>query len=109
MLPVKVSKSTVPNRVYHGHKVVGTTVVRLVPTSNDLTTGLLIRTPGVDDPVPNTAVVWVGGSNVTADSDEATGGFPLTPGGSLVINVEHVTDLHFISTAADQEIAWIAI
>jgi len=109
MLPVKVSKTTVPDRVYNGHLVVGLTRVQITEVKGNLTTGLIIRAPGGTDPVPNTATIWVGGSNVTADSDPTTGGFPLGPGASIVINVESADDLYFISTSADQDLAWIGV
>lgn len=109
MQPVKISKSSVPSKVRHGHKVVGTSAVQLVPVSGRLTTGLLLRAPGGDDPVSNTAPIWIGNANVTADSDVTTGGFPIPPGGSLTINVDAVTELYLVSTAVSQDIAWIAI
>lgn len=107
MLPVKVSKSSVPNKVYNGHVTVGTAIVQFSAIMPKLVFGLVLRTPGRDDPVTNTAPIWVGGSNVTADSDIDTGGFPLLPGASLSLSVEDAEHLYFISTVADQSIMWI--
>lgn len=107
MLPVKISKSSIPDKVYHGHKTVGASIVQFDEVAPKLVFGLVLRTPGRDDPVTNSAPIWVGGSNVTADSDPGTGGFPLVPGASLSLSVEDAKHLYFISTVADQSIMWI--
>jgi hypothetical protein len=109
MLPTKIGKSSVTSKVSHGHTTVGTSRVQVVAEVSSLTTGLTLRAPGVSDPVPNTVAVWVGGSNVTANSDETTGGFPLLPGAAITFNVEDARHLYFISTAADQDLAWIGV
>lgn len=109
MLPVKISKTSIPDKVYHGHITVGTSRVQLTEIVSKLTTGMILRTPGVTDSVPNTDEVWIGGSNVTADAHESTGGFPLLPGASITINLEDARYLYFISTAANQDIAWIGV
>jgi hypothetical protein len=109
MLATKLSKSTVPERVYNGHLAVGTTRVQISEIAQPLMTGLLLRMPGNEDVVPNTATVWIGGSNVTANNHATTGGFPMPPGSSLEVSVEDFDDLYFISTANDQDVAWIGI
>jgi hypothetical protein len=72
--------------------------------------GVLLRTPGDADPTPNVAPVWVGNNeSVTADSDTETGGMPLVPGAALEIPAQNAEDIWLISTAADQDIAWIGV
>lgn len=109
MHTTEVAKTTVPKRVYTGHLVVGASRVQISKIMKSLTTGLILRAPGGSDPTPNTVPIWVGGSNVTANSHATTGGFPLVPGAALEINVEDSDDLYFISTAASQDLAWIGV
>jgi hypothetical protein len=71
--------------LFHGHCPVGQTRRRLSEASIPVLKGVLVRAPGVVDPVPNTACVWVGGGAVTASSDEADGGVPIPPGESLFV------------------------
>jgi hypothetical protein len=68
----------------------------------------LIRAPGADDPVPNLHAVWIGRSNVTADSNPGTGGFPLTPGCSIVLPCDPGA-IFITSDIDDQEVAWIGV
>jgi len=110
MLPVKVAQSTVDGKIRHGHKTVGASAVALSGISVSVKRGVLIRAPGGNDPVPNTATVWIGGgSHVTADSDTDTGGFPLIPGATVVIDTDDVAKIYAISTAAGQDLAWIGV
>ena len=95
----------------HGHKAVGTSAVQLGgPLPYLPNKGILVRCPGADDPVPNTVPIWVGSTAaVTADSVETSGGFPVLPGDALFIPADDIEKIWCISTAASQDIAWLAI
>ena len=94
--------------MFFGHTSVGTTAKKIVPQKFPVQKGVLLRSPGAGDPVPNTRPVWIGGCGVTADS-LATGGVPLCPGESMFIPLEDPTRLHAVSTAEGQDLAWMAV
>lgn len=93
----------------HGHVVVGITPVPLTTLSFRLDRGLLVRAPGASDPVPNTAVVWVGRAAVAADSSVGRGGMPLAPGEALTLPVDDPSKVYVVSTAANQDLAWMGV
>lgn len=102
----------VARKFIHRHVTVGATApVKLNNNTSFVPVkGVLIRAPGYFDPTPNTACVWVGGPAVTADSDPDTGGMPIAPGESLHIPSDLVEgDIFLISTANDQDVAWIGV
>jgi len=106
-MPDVTKEVTSTKDLYHGHVVVSVTAISLCgsfPTKR----GVMLRTPGPEDPVPNTVPVWVGRSTVTADS-AATGGFPLKPGASLFMPVDDPSGIFVISTTGGQDIAWIGV
>ena len=94
--------------LFFGHTSAGTTANKIVPQRFPVQKGILLRAPGAGDPVPNTRPVWIGGCGVTADSS-ATGGVPLCPGESMLIPLEDPTKLQAISTAANQDLAWMVV
>jgi hypothetical protein len=104
----EVVKETSPTKgLRFGHTTVGVTAVKLCegfPAKR----GILIRCPGSSDPVPNTVCVWVGGVNVKADST-SLGGMPLPPGQAIIIPIDEPGELYVISTAADQDVAWMGV
>lgn len=93
----------------HGHQVVGTTRIQLTPLEFMVNKGVLLRAPGTNDPSPNDDPVWVGGSGVTADNDEGTGGMPIMPGDAIFIPVERPMLLWVVTNNTDQDIAWFGI
>lgn len=106
---MEVAKESVVD-LFTGHTVVGVSRVRVVTADFEgMLKGILIRAPGSGDPTPNTASIWVGGNGVTADSSTNSGGMPLPPGESLFIPAERLNKLFVISTAADQDLAWMAM
>ena len=106
---MEIAKESVVD-LFTGHVVVGTTRKRVVaPDFEGMMKGLLVRAPGSGDPTPNAVTVWIGGNGVTADSNMSTGGMPLPPGESMFIPLERLEKLWAISTAADQDLAWLAM
>lgn len=94
----------------HGHAVVGTSPTKLVTYSVAALKGVLLRCPGSADPSGNTDPVWVGnGPNVTANSNVQNGGMPLLPGSAMFIPLDDPSKLWVISTAVDQDIAWMIV
>lgn len=96
-----IVKETV-KEIQYGQIAVGVTAVRVVDTDKPFTRGILLRAAGVNDPVPNTNVIWVGGSTVTSSD-----GMPIAPGEALTVPLAHGKDLYAISTLADQKLAWL--
>jgi hypothetical protein len=84
-------------------RVVGTTL------GTGALKGILLRAPGSGDDSPNSAPVYVGGAGVTADNMPETGGMPICPGETLFVPLENLELLYAISTAANQQLAWIAM
>jgi len=102
-VPAEV-KDTAASPIKHGHKAVGVTAVQLLTKSpQTMYKGVLLR---ADD--SNTVIVYVGGgSNVTADNAESTGGMPLPAGATILVPTEDATNIWLIAAAAAQDIAWI--
>jgi hypothetical protein len=55
----------------------------------------------------NTSTIYVGKSDVTADTTNATGGFPLDAGESVAVPCSNLTQIFIIGTSGDG-VAWIA-
>jgi hypothetical protein len=103
-----IGKEAATNLGY-GHCPVSTTTQRLSSVSASCQKGVLIRAPGVSDPVPNTACVWVGDARVLATSDDERGGMPIPPGESLFVPIDDPYRLWVVSTANGQDVAWMAM
>ena len=89
----------------HGHTEVGTAAVQLVAkTFTDTLKGVLIVSDG-----SNSAIIYIGRKGVTADNDTDTGGVPLPAGTAIFLPVEDPTRLFVISTASNQDVAWMSI
>lgn len=101
-------ESVSPNSLNGGHTTVGTSREQLTNLNFKAYKGVLMRAPGSTDPVPNTAPIWIGGAGVTADSTKS-GGIPVLPGDAIFIPIERPDSLYVISTAANQDIAWLCI
>ena len=92
----------------HGHTQVGTLRVALChnfPTFR----GILIRSAGPQDPVPNTDIIWIGGARVTADTSIGTSGYPLFPGESISIPVDQTGAIYAIASSGVQDLAWMGV
>lgn len=104
-----IAKESV-ERFGHGHTIVGATPVQLTTLGLAAYKGILLRCPGEADPTGNTDPVWVGNSpTVTADSTPATGGMPILPGSAMFIPIDSPTRLWVVSSASDQDIAWMLV
>ena len=92
------------DELHHGHTAVGGTAVQLTNLAFQLDRGLLVKADAA-----NSAPVWIGRKAVTADSHSDTGGMPVEPGEALVLPVDDPSKVFAISTAADQDLAWMGI
>ena len=108
-MSIETKETSSTKELKHGHTVVGLVAVPLTGSAEICDRGVLIRAPGVNDPIPNTGLVWIGRRHVTADSDEGTGGVPLEPGANIVIPVEDPSTLYVISNVDNQDVAWMGI
>lgn len=104
---MEITKEAV-RELQHGHATAGTIRSRLTELDFTVYKGVLVRCPGGSDPTPNTDPIWIGGAGVTADSG-ATGGIPILPGDAIFIPIDKPNFLWVVSTAADQDIAWMGI
>jgi hypothetical protein len=97
----------------HGHAVVTTTSSALAVSGINpgrITRGILIRAPGPNDVGGgNTAVVFLGGSQVTADSNVGTGGVPLPPGASLIVPCRDPSKIFVIAVSGTQDVSWLGV
>lgn len=89
---------------YYGQKLVGAGVVQIMSIDPKFVKGIVLRAAGDNDPVPNTAPIWVGGPTVATNT-----GMPLAPGETLSLPLERGGDLYAISTTANQSIAWLGL
>ena len=105
---MEITKEAV-RELFQGHKSVGTTRVKLTELDFTVNKGVLVRCPGTSDPVANTVPVWIGGSAVTANSAEGTGGIPILPGDSIFIPIDKPNLLWVVSSAVSQDVAWLGI
>src|SRR3989304_541074 len=87
----------------HGHTVVGSSRETIIPENFTAVKGILLRCPGIDDPIPNTAPIWIGKAGVTADSG-VSGGMPILPGASLFLPTANPIALYAISPDEDQDL-----
>ncbi len=93
------------NSFRHGRTSnIGTTAVALVGTTVDATKGVQLRAAD-----SNTATVFVGHSNLTTDTSDATDGFPLKAGEALFVPVNDASKIFAASTVASQKLFWFAI
>ena len=103
--------SEVVEKFSHGNADVGTAEARLVPENqvpSEIHKGVLVRAPGTSEDTPNTDVVYIGRAGLTADVENATGGWPVPPGESVTIPILDPSQLFVISQTASQKLTyWI--
>jgi hypothetical protein len=107
MLEIKETSPT--SELQHGHVVVGPTAVQLTILNSQLNRGVLLRAPGAGDLYPNTDIIFIGRSTVTADANPATGGMPLLPGAVLELPVDDASQIYAVSLTPAQDLAWMGV
>jgi hypothetical protein len=87
----------------HGRKsAIGTTAVSLVAASNKVTRGVQLKAAA-----DNTALVFVGNSDVTTDSADATDGFPLAAGEGLFVAVDDASKIYLRASSGTQKVFFV--
>lgn len=95
----------VAGRFHHGRNGDVDTVAEVLTTQRPrLSRGVQLKAAN-----SNTAVIFVGNSDVTAGTQESTDGFPLEPGEALFLPVDSPHKVYLIASAANQGLYWLAI
>jgi hypothetical protein len=77
---------------------------QLTPSEAKIYRGVLIRAPGELDATANTAVVYVGLSNVSV-----TRGFGIPPGDCIEMPVEKISDVYGIAASGVQTLQYMGM
>lgn len=96
------------NSFDHGSKgsIGGTALVLIATTTppTHLTKGAQIKAAADND-----GTVYVGKSDVTADSAAATDGYPLSPGEALFVPVDDPSKIYVIGSGAGQKVFFLVV
>jgi len=57
----------------------------------------------------NTGIVYVGNSDVTANTADATDGFELAAGESVMIEIDNPNKIYVFASVANQKVFWLAV
>ena len=88
----------------HGRKSsISTSAVQMTTVSFSAVKGVLV----VADK-DNSGKVYVGNSDVTADTTDATDGIELNAGDAVVIPVDNPNKIYIIGSASGQKVFWLA-
>lgn len=89
----------------HGHNSdVDTTAEQMINTTFQANRGVVVKAAN-----NNTGIIFVGNSDVTADSADATDGFELGAGESITIEVDNPNKIYVIASAVNQGVYWITV
>lgn len=103
-------KETSPAKaIQYGHTTIGLTATQLTPLSLSLKRGVVLRAPGLNDPVPNTGVLYVGKQGVTANASIVTDGIPMPPGATFEMPIDDPSQVYVVATVAGQDICWMGV
>ena len=83
---------------------VDTIAEQLTTTKIAPTIGILIKASNT-----NTGIIYVGNSDVTAGSADATDGFELNAGESLLIEGRDISEIYVIASAVNQRVSYLII
>lgn len=104
-IPQEVAEQYQITLLDHGAKSsIGVTAVQITATSIEAQKGVLIKAD-----TNNSGIVYIGNSDVTAGSADATDGFPLQPGESVQVEIDNVNRIYAIGSAAGQKVFWIKL
>lgn len=96
---VEVTKETsCAKDLYHGHTTVGLIPVQLCDARVSYRGTLVFSSTN------NTAVVFLGGANVSPST-----GLPLFPGMSITLPTDDPSSVYLVSTADDQDVAYLGV
>lgn len=83
---------------------VDTSAEQITTTSITATRGVLVKAANA-----NTGRIFVGNSDVTADSSDATDGFELGAGESLLVKVDNANRVYVIASVNNQIVYWFVV
>jgi len=81
---------------------IGTTPVQVTTSSVTAINGVQIKAADT-----NTDKVYVGISGVTADTADATDGYPLAPGDALLVPVSNANAVYVVASSGSQKVFWV--
>lgn len=87
-----------------GNSDVGTTAEQIVTTSTVAVKGVIVKAHR-----DNTGVIYIGNSDVTAATADATDGFPLESGEAITVEIDNVNKLYAIASAVNQKLYWLVV
>ena len=89
----------------HGRKSsISTSAVQITANSTTAEHGVLVKAAN-----DNSGIVYVGNSDVTNDTTDATDGFELGAGESIVVPVDNANKVYVIGSAAGQKVFWVTV
>lgn len=88
----------------HGSTSFGTSAVQITASSITAKKGVTVKAA-----IANTGRVFVGNSDVTADTTAATDGFELGNGESIFIEVDNANKVYVIGSALSQKVFWAVV
>jgi len=83
---------------------VDTSAEQITTTSITANYGVLVKAAN-----GNTGKIYVGNSDVTADSADATDGFELGGGESLLVKVDNANKVYVIASTTNQAVYWFVV
>lgn len=93
------------NSFDHGRtSSIGTSATALTSNSTHAAKGVQIKAASA-----NTGVLYIGNSDVTADSADATDGFPLLSGDSLFLPINDPRKIFVVASAANQKAFYLIV
>ncbi|MBM3910975.1 MAG: hypothetical protein FJ356_04945 [Thaumarchaeota archaeon] len=99
-LQVKIVESNKPSTLRSGKKIATITSSQLVSNSTRLNSGVNIKAS-----IDNTSICYVGSSALNSDT---TGGFPLSPGESIFIEIGTLSSVYVRCVSGNQTLHYIA-
>ena len=83
---------------------VDTSAEQLTTENISTSIGILVKASS-----SNTGIIYVGGSDVTAGTTDATDGFELDAGESLFLEGRNANEIYVIASIANQRVSYIVI
>lgn len=104
-LKVATSGASTLSTLDHGAKSsVGTSAVQMTASSITASKGVLVKAAN-----SNTGIVYVGNSDVTANTTDATDGFELVSGESVFIEVSNANLIYLRASASGQKVFFLTV
>ena len=83
---------------------VDTTAEQLITTSVAPSIGIIVKASNA-----NTGIIYIGNSNVTAGTNDATDGFELNAGESLMVEARDADEVYVRASAVNQRVSFLVV